>query len=110
MIPESRFLYTLRGAPYSIQPKPRKLESGEVREYWACDSLEQAIREVYKKCGLHSASSHSGRKSLCTNAVISGVDIEFVARILGHASPETTIDYVVIQPKRIEEMCGLDWV
>lgn len=110
LIPESRFLYTLRGAPYSIQPKPRKLESGEIREYWACDSLEQAMREVYKKCGLHSASSHSGRKSLCTNAVISGVDIEFVARILGHASPETTIDYVVIQPKRIEEMCGLDWV
>lgn len=110
LIPESRFLYTVRGAPYSIQPKPRKLESGEVREYWACDSLEQAMREIYRKCGLPLASSHSGRKSLCTNAVVNGVPIETVARILGHASPETTIDYVVIQPKRIEEMCGLDWV
>ncbi len=73
-------------------------------------TLEQVMREIYKKCGLPSASSHSGRKSLCTNAVISGVNIENVARILGHASPETTIDYVVIQPKRVEEMCGLDWV
>ncbi|MGW7678373.1 tyrosine-type recombinase/integrase [Shewanella sp. S23-S33] len=56
-----------------------------------------------------SASSHSGRKSLCTNAVVNGVPIETVERILGHASPETTIDYVVIQPKRIEQMCGIDW-
>ena len=109
LIPESRFLYTVRGAPYSLQPKPRKLDSGVVREYWACDSLEQAKREMYKKCGLPSASSHSGRKSLCTNAVVNGVPIETVARILGHASPETTIDYVVIQPKRIEQMCGIDW-
>ncbi|WP_258554950.1 tyrosine-type recombinase/integrase [Shewanella putrefaciens] len=59
---------------------------------------------------MHSASSHSGRKSLCTNAVISGVDIECVARILGHASPETTIDYVVIQSNRIKQMCEIDWV
>lgn len=110
LIPESRFLYTVRGAPYSLQPKPRKLDSGEIREYWACDALEQAMRVIYKKCGLPLASSHSGRKSLCTNAVVKGVPIETVSRILGHASPETTIDYVVIQAKRIEEMCGLDWV
>lgn len=110
LIPESRFLYTVRGAPYSLQPKPRKLDSGMVREYWACDSLEQAMREIYKKCGLPLASSHSGRKSLCTNAVVNGVPIETVARILGHASPETTIDYVVIQAMRIEKMCSLDWI
>lgn len=95
-LPASRFLYTVRGAPYALQPKPRILESGEVREYWACDSLEQAMREIYRKCGLPLASSHSGRKSLCTNAVVNGVPIETVARILGHANPETTIDYVVI--------------
>lgn len=110
LLPASRFLYTVRGAPYSLQPKPRILDSGEVREYWACDSLEQAMREIYKKCGLHSASSHSGRKSLCTNAVISGVDIEVVARILGHASAETTIDYVVIQLERIKQMCEINWL
>lgn len=52
LLPTSRFLYTVRGAPYSLQPKPRILDSGEIREYWACDSLEQAMREIYKKCGL----------------------------------------------------------
>jgi integrase len=110
LIPESRFLYTVRGAPYALQPKPRKLDSGEVREYWACDSLEQVMREIYKKCGLPLASSHSGRKSLCTNAVLNGVPIETVARILGHSSPETTIDYVVIQPTRIKQMCSIEWI
>lgn len=68
------------------------------------------MREIYKKCGLPLASSHSGRKSLCTNAVVNGVPIETVARILGHASTETTIDYVVIQAMRIEKMCSLDWI
>jgi site-specific recombinase XerD len=44
------------------------------------------------------------------NAVLNGVPIETVARILGHASPETTIDYVVIQPARIKQMCSIEWI
>jgi hypothetical protein len=35
--------------------------------------------------------------------------IENVARILGHASAETTIDYVVIQQSRIKQMCSIEW-
>jgi hypothetical protein len=88
----------------------RKLDSGVVCEYWAYDSLEQAMREIYKKCGLPSASSDSGRKSLCTNAVVNGVQIETMVRIFDHASPETTVDYVVIQSKRIKQMCEIDWI
>lgn len=66
--------------------------------------------EIYKKCGLPTASSHSGRKSLCTNAIVNGVPIETVARILGHTSTETTIDYLAIQAKRIEKMCSVEWI
>lgn len=109
LIADSRFLYSLRGAPYAIQPKRRQLAAG-VREYWAADSLEQTIRETYKRCGLPAASSHTGRKSLCTNALVNGASIEAVARMLGHSSTETTLLYVVIQTDRIKEMCGIDWI
>ncbi len=107
--PKSRFLYSNRGMPYSIQPKPRKMKDGHIKTYWACDALESLFREVYKKCGLYSCSSHTGRKSLVTNSVIKGVGLDRMARMLGHKSIETTIQYVVIDQERIKEMYELDW-
>ena len=62
------------------------------------------ITDTYKKCGLFNASSHAGRKSLATNAALKGVDIEDIAQILGHDSPQTTLEYIVIDEKRIREM------
>lgn len=102
--PESRFLYSNRGRPYSIQPKRAKLKSGEVKEYKSCDALQAFITTTYKKCGLFNASSHAGRKSLATNASIKGVPIEDIAILLGHDSPQTTLEYIVIDEKRIREM------
>lgn len=93
-----------------MQPKPRRLDSGEVKEYWCCDALEQTIRLVYRRCGLSQCSSHSGRKSLVTNSVISGVSLEQMARVLGHSDSSTTIKYVVIQRERIREMNSIDWL
>lgn len=102
--PESRFLYSNRGRPYSLQPKYATLKSGEVREYQSCDALQAMITDTYKKCGLFNASSHAGRKSLATNAALKGVDIEDIAQILGHDSPQTTLEYIVIDERRIREM------
>lgn len=102
--PDSRFLYSNRGRPYSVQPKYRKLLNGEVKEYKSCDALEVMIRQTYQKCGLSNASSHSGRKSLATNSIIAGVPIEAIATLLGHDSPETTVEYIVIDEKRVRQM------
>lgn len=108
--PNSTFLLNNRGRGYSLQPKPRRLESGKIKEYWCCDALEQAIRMIYKRCGLSSCSSHTGRKSMVTNSVLSGVSLEQMARVLGHDDASVTVDYVVIQERRIYEMCALDWI
>ncbi|WP_244536397.1 site-specific integrase [Moritella viscosa] len=86
------------------------MKNGTVKAYRACDSLEQQVRTIYKRCGLSSASSHSGRKSLVSNAIIAGVELEQMARVLGHSDISTTIKYVVIDQKRIKEMCALDWI
>ena len=105
LLPGTKFIFNNRGRSYSIQPKPRKMQNGAIKTYRACDALESIFRDVYKRCGLNNASSHSGRKSLVSNAVINqGRSLEQMARILGHSDPQTTLDYVVICQKRINEM------
>lgn len=110
LTPASKFVLSNSGRSYSLQPKPRRLDSGEVKEYWCCDALEQVIRLVYCRCELPQCSSHSGRKSLVTNSVISGVSLEQMAKVLGHSDASTTIFYVCIQQARIQEMNSLDWL
>lgn len=110
LIPTSKFLLSNRARSYALQPKPRRLDSGEIKTYWACDSLEQAFREIYKKCGLPNNSSHSGRKALCSNAVKNGVSLDQLARILGHSDISTTIKYVCIDKKRLKAMYSIDWI
>nr|SHO15125.1 Phage integrase family protein [Moritella viscosa]SHO15424.1 Phage integrase family protein [Moritella viscosa]SHO19023.1 Phage integrase family protein [Moritella viscosa] len=47
---------------------------------------------------------------MVSNAIIAGVELEQMARVLGHSDISTTIKYVVIDQKRIKEMCALDWI
>ncbi len=86
------------------------MKDGTIKTYKACDSLEQVVRSIYKRCGLSSASSHSGRKSMVSNVIVAGIQLEQMAIILGHSDISTTIKYVVIDQKRIKEMCALDWI
>lgn len=105
LIGESRFLFNNRARPYSMTEKNRVMSDGSTKSYRACDALESIIRTIYKRAGIHQASSHSGRKSLVTNAILNqGRTLEQMARILGHSSPETTIHYVDIDFKRLERM------
>lgn len=69
------------------------------------------MRNIYKKAGFHQSSSHTGRKSLVTNAVINkGRSLEQMATILGHGEVDTTLLYVDISAKRLEQMyeCALE--
>jgi len=108
--PNSKLIFNNRGRAYSIQPQPRKMTDKTIKIYLACDALEAIIRKIYKKSGYNSASSHSGRKSLVTNAVTSGTTLDQMARILGHDSVETTIQYVVIDQNIIKEMLAVEWL
>lgn len=42
---------------------------------------------------------------MVTNAIINkGRTLEEMAKILGHSSPQTTLEYVVIDPDRLKKM------
>lgn len=109
--PDSKLILNNRGTAFSLQPKPRLLETGEVRTYWAADSLDQAMRNLYKRCGLKGCSSHSGRRSFGTNLItVQGVELDVVSRLLGHSDPAHTIPYIEIRSERVKAMyaCALD--
>jgi len=103
--PNSILLFNNRGKPYALTEKNRKLIDGSIKSYRASDALEHGIRDIYRKAGLHKASSHSGRKSMVTNSIIkSGRSLDQLAKILGHDDPQTTLDYVDINYSRLLQM------
>lgn len=99
--PNSRLILNNRGAGYGMNPKPRTMQDGSIREYRACDSMERLFRDIYKRAGLIGASSHSGRRSTATNLDEQGVPLETIQRLLGHSDPEHTLPYIEVRPERV---------
>lgn len=102
LMPGSKLLYNNRGRRYSLSDKKRIMVDGAINIYKACDALQDLLTKIYKRCGLHNCSSHSGRKSLATNAAEAGVPLEIIARLLGHDDPEMSLHYIDIRPKQLE--------
>jgi len=103
LMPDSRLLYNNRGRPYALSDKKRTMVDGSINIYKACDALQEQLTNIYKRCGLHNCSSHTGRKSLATNAAEKGVPLEVISRILGHDDPEMTLHYIDIRDKQLEK-------
>lgn len=78
-------------------------KEGNVRTTKVCGSLENLVRELLKGAGLQHGSSHSGRRTLATWMDRKGYDLELIQRILGHESPEMTLEYIDPYFPRIEE-------
>lgn len=103
LMPDSRLLYNNRGRPYALSDKKRIMADGSINTYKACDSLQELLTKIYKRCGLHDCSSHSGRKSYATNAAEAGVPLEVIARGMRHKDPEMTLLYIDMREKQLEK-------
>ncbi|HGS4671789.1 TPA: tyrosine-type recombinase/integrase [Vibrio cholerae] len=103
----SSFILSAKGFPYSLKAKHRVAHDGTVKTYYAADSVELLVREIYKKCGLKGASSHSGRRSLASNLNAANVPLETIARTLGHREIQTSLVYIEITPKQLEKAAEL---
>jgi len=103
LMPDSNLLYNNRGRKYALSDKKRIMVDGSINIYKACDALQDLLTKVYKRCGLHNCSSHSGRKSLATNAAEKGVPLDVIARMLGHDDPEMSLHYIDIRQKQLEQ-------
>lgn len=88
----------------SQNTKRRVLETGEHRDYKACDSLQSHVTRLYRRAGLTGGSSHSGRRTFAGKVLASTADIDAVAQLLGHSSIECSQRYVDIAPAILDQM------
>lgn len=103
LLPHQPLIYSGRGAALSQNTKRRVLETGERRDYKACDSLQSHVTRLYKRAGI-KGSSHSGRRGFAGKVLASTGDMDTVAVSLGHSSIDCSQGYVDVDPCILESM------
>lgn len=82
------------GGGLSQNIKQRVLDTGEQRDYRACDSLQSHVTKLYQRAGIKGGSSHSGRRTFASEVLATTGDMETVALLLGHTSLDGPQRYV----------------
>ena len=88
----------------SFNEKHYKSKAGEPKSALVCASLENLVRDIIKSEGIQGGSSHSGRRTLATLMYRKGYDLEFIQRILDHATHDMTLEYIEPDMKHVEEV------
>lgn len=104
LLPNQPLIYSSRGNGLSQNTKRRILETGELKEYKACDSLQAHLTKLYKKAGIKGGSSHSGRRTFANRVLEKTGDMDTVAQLLGHESIDCSQRYVDVNPATLEAM------
>jgi integrase/recombinase XerD len=66
------------------------------RRHFTPNTLAQHFFWMYKRAGVDSASSHSGRKTFLTSLASQGISVFVLASLAGHRSIATTQKYVTV--------------
>ena len=103
LLPEQPIIFGARGSALSQNTKRRTLETGERRDYRACDSLQAHITILYKRAGI-KGSSHSGRRGFAGKVLAATGDMDTVAVLLGHSSIDCSQRYVDVDPATLKDM------
>lgn len=61
---------------------------------WNRNTLAQHFFWLYHAAGIAGASSHSGRRTFCTNLASKGISIRVLQSLAGHRSVQTTARYI----------------
>ncbi len=89
----------------SQNTKRRMLETGERRDYKACDSLQAHVTKLYQRAGIKGGSSHSGRRTFAGKMLATTTgDMETVAQLLGHTSIDCSQRYVDVDQATLKAM------
>lgn len=104
LLPHQPLVYSSRGCGLSQNTKRRTLETGEQKNYKACDSLQSHLTRLYKKAGVAGGSSHSGRRTFASRVLEKTGDMETVAQLLGHESIDVSMRYVDVRESTLREM------
>lgn len=67
-------------------------------------SVQRIFRRVSKESGVAACTPHTMRHSFATHMIEEGVDIRFVAAMLGHQSLQTTQRYTHVRDKKLHQI------
>lgn len=104
LLPHQPLIYSSRGDGMSQNTKRRVLETGEARDYRACDSLQAHVTKLYQRAGIKGGSSHSGRRTFASKVLATTGDMETVAQLLGHTSIDCSQRYVDVDQATLQAM------
>ena len=79
---------------YKVKDRTQPLFYTEKRNGFTANTLTQWFFWLYKKSGVSSASSHSGRRTFITNLANKGVSVRVLASLAGHKPINTTQIYI----------------
>ena len=65
-----------------------------VRKHFTANSLSIVFRNLYAAAGYDGCSSHTGRRSFCSNLANSGVSIRVIQKLSGHRSLQSVQPYL----------------
>jgi integrase len=91
---------TFKGYRYSMNTKRRINEAGEQVDYAASDALQAHVTKLYRDAGLRGFSSHSGRRTMASRLLASGVELDTVRLMLGHELDHVD-PYLEVDKKRL---------
>ena len=109
---DSNFIVTKHGKNWrklAFNDKKYESTSGEKKTTKVCSSLENLVRDLLKGAGLQHGSSHSGRRTLATWLDRKDYKLELIQQILGHATPDMTLEYIDLDLERLEKAHKSIW-
>lgn len=68
------------------------------------DTLSSLMRKLVKKLKIKDASFHTLRHTFASHLAMQGVDLYTIAKLLGHASVETTEIYAHLSPQHFQDI------
>jgi integrase/recombinase XerD len=75
--------------------------------HFSANTMCQLFLNIYKACGLSTASSHSGRRTFITRLANKGVGVRVLAELAGHSSISVTQRYIDVNDEQLAQAVEL---
>jgi integrase/recombinase XerD len=99
-----------RGLCTFSEPRSRRmlatdapLIASQKRQHFTPNSLVNLFKNIYLLSGIDNATSHSGRRFFVTKLAHSGISLNHIRLLVGHADLSTTQRYIHSSPAMLQE-------